>query len=94
MPAAVDPKRRKFCAVYDGRVQLGVFVLNERTNVAFAWDPERRFIGRVIGLKAAPEAISRNVQARISAAEARRRLNDPRPPFVSGLSGDFLGRPG
>jgi hypothetical protein len=75
--------RRKLF-VYSGRQLLGVFVLNERTGVALAWDHERHFIGRFAGFKAAASAIGRTHQTRASKAEARRKLLEP-ARFASGL---------
>jgi hypothetical protein len=74
--------KRHSYAVYIGRQLLGRIVLNEATNLALAWDPARRFLGRFEGRK--------NAESAIEQAEIRRRLDDPRPAFVTGLPEHFL----
>jgi hypothetical protein len=85
---ADDFRSRRRYDVYDGRDLLGVFVLNERTGDALAWNSERRFIGRFAGFKAAGRGISlaatETGSKKASAAEARRRLLEP-ARFASGL---------
>jgi hypothetical protein len=76
-------KRRSY-SVYIGRQLLGRVVLNQATNLALAWDPARRFLGRFEGSKAASIAIGQ--------AAVRRRLDDPHPEFVTGLPEHFLRR--
>jgi hypothetical protein len=71
--------KRHAYSVYIGRQLLGRIVLNEGTGLALAWDhPARHFLGRFEGRKQAETAIM------------RRRLDDPRPPFVTGLPEHFL----
>jgi hypothetical protein len=81
-------------SVYDGRVWLGTFIWNERTQQALAWNASRRFVGRFGSYKAAARTIGRAAIAERQAADARRRLNDPKPPFVTGLPSHFLLRRG
>jgi len=83
---------RRAYAVYDGRERLGRFIFNERTQQALAWDASRRFIGRFGSFKAAARAIGAAAVTERHAADARRRLNDPSPPFVTGLPEHFLRR--
>jgi hypothetical protein len=90
--------KRRLYAVYDGRRLLGTFILNERTGIAFAWTPERRFIGRFAGYVEASRGIGDaqstarpSIDARKAAtAEARRRLLEP-VGFASGLPDTFRG---
>jgi hypothetical protein len=76
--------------VYDGQRFIGCFIFNETTKQALAWNASRRFIGRVDGYRAAARAISRAAVTERHAVEVRRRLFDPRPEFVTGLSDRFL----
>jgi hypothetical protein len=85
---------RRSCAVYDGRDRIGVFVWNEATREALAWNAARRFIGRFGSFRAAAQAIGCTAATERQSAEARRRLADPHPPFASGLSQRFMGRVG
>jgi hypothetical protein len=87
-----DASTRRDYSVYDGRVLLGTFVWNERTQQALAWNAARRFVGRFGSFKAAARAIGRAAITERQAAEARRRLADPHPPFATGLPEHFLGR--
>ncbi|SRR5258708_3954056 len=83
---------RRSYAVYYGQRLLGRFVLNESTDQALAWTAARRFIGRFEGYRAAARAIGRATVTERQAAEARRRLDDPQPPFATGLPEHFLRR--
>ena len=83
---------RRSHVVYDGQQLLGRFIFNEATNQAVAWNAARQFLGRFGGFKAASRAISRAAVTEWRRAEARRRLDDPTPSFVSGLPEHFLRR--
>jgi hypothetical protein len=61
-------------SVYDGRVLLGTFVWNERTQQALAWNASRRFVGQFSSFRAAARAISRAAVSDLGAAEARHWL--------------------
>src|SRR5436189_13635 len=76
---------RRMYAVYDGRMMLGTFVLNERTQQACAWNVARRFIGRFDGYQTAARAIGGAAATALQEVEARCRLDDPTPPFATGL---------
>jgi hypothetical protein len=91
-PAASYAGARRTYTVYNGRVWLGTFVWNERTQQALAWNASRRFVGRFGSYKAAARAIGRAAITERQAAEARQRLDDPHPPFVTGLPEHFLRR--
>lgn len=91
-PAENRVSARRMYAVYDGRMMLGTFILNERTQQACAWNAARRFIGRFGSFQAAALAIGRAAVTERQMAKARRRLNDPNPPFQSGLPSHFLRR--
>jgi hypothetical protein len=91
-PAETQAGARRTYTVYNGRVLLGTFVWNERTQEALAWNASRRFVGRFGSYQAAAQAIGRAAVTAPQTAEARRRLDDPHPPFVTGLSEQFLGR--
>jgi hypothetical protein len=83
---------RRSYAVYYGQRLLGHFIVNEATNQALAWNASRQFLGRFDGYKAASRAINRAAVTERQRAEARRRLDDPNPPFASGLPEHFRGR--
>jgi hypothetical protein len=83
---------RRSYAVYDGRAWLGTIIWNEANHKALAWDAERRFVGWFDSVKTAAQAIGKAATATQQATAARRRLDDPSPPFASGLSERFLGR--
>jgi hypothetical protein len=85
-------RARRAYTVYDGRLWLGTLVWNERTRLALAWNASRRFVGRFGSIKDAARAIGQAAGAERRAAEARRRLGDPHPPFVTGLPSHFLRR--
>jgi hypothetical protein len=85
------PARRAY-TLYDGRTSLGTFIWNERTQQALAWTASRRFVGRFGSYKAAARAIGQTAVTARQMAEARRRLDDPDPPFATGLPGHFLRR--
>jgi hypothetical protein len=89
-PAKNRMSTRREYVVYDGRRFLGCFIFNETTKQALAWNASRRFIGRIDGYRAAARAISRAVVTKLQAIKARRRLDDPRPEFVTGLPEHFL----
>jgi hypothetical protein len=79
-------------AVCDGTTALGAIIWNERTRLALAWTASRKFVGRFGSYQAAARAISRTAVTARQEAEARRRLDDPNPPFVTGLPAHFLRR--
>ncbi len=81
---------RRAYVVYNGQQLLGSFVLNEATDEALAWNASRCFVGQFKGYKAAARGTRRAAATEQHAAEARRRLADPNPPFVTGLSEHFL----
>jgi hypothetical protein len=83
---------RRAYAVYDGRVWLGTYIWNERTQQALAWKASRQFVGRFGSFRAAARAIGRAAITERQVADARRRLDDPNPPFVTGLPEHFLRR--
>jgi hypothetical protein len=91
-PAENRVAARRAYSVYDGRVWLGTFIWNERTQQALAWNASRQFVGRFGSYNAAARAIGRAAVTSWQTAEARRRLNDPNPPFVTGLPEHFLRR--
>src|SRR6267154_4057278 len=91
-PAENRAAPRRAYTVYDGRTLLGTFVWNERTQQALAWNAWRRFVGQFGSFQAAARAIGRAAITERQAAEARRRLADPHPPFATGLPEHFLGR--
>jgi hypothetical protein len=81
---------RRAYVVYNGREWLGTFVFNERTQQALAWDASRQFVGRFGSYRTAALAIGRTALTARQMAEARRRLDDPNPPFATGLPSHFL----
>jgi hypothetical protein len=83
---------RRSYAVYDGQQMLGRIVLNEATNQSWAWNAARQFLGRFDSYKAASRAISRAAVTEWQRVEARQRLDDPHPPFATGLPEHFLRR--
>ncbi len=91
-PATTSPSTRRRLSVYDGRLWLGDFGWNEKAQQARAWDTSRRFIGEFGSYRAAAGAIGRHAAAEQQEAEARHRLDDRSPPFVSGLPEHFLRR--
>src|SRR5216684_4801961 len=93
-PAENRVSARREYAVSVGQRLLGSFIFNEATKQALAWNARRKFIGRFVGYQAAARAISRAAITERQAEDARRRLNDPNPPFVTGLPSHFLLRRG
>jgi hypothetical protein len=89
--SSVGGSRRRSFAVYDGRRLLGVLILNEATDHALAWNASRRFLGRFEGHRAAARAIGQAAEIERRSLGARRRLDDPHPPFATGLPEHFLG---
>src|SRR5579863_9433067 len=83
---------RRLYTVYDGRAWLGTFIWNDATRQALAWNASRRFVGRFESYLAAARAIGAAAATENRAAEARRRLANPRPPFATGLPEHFLRR--
>jgi hypothetical protein len=90
--STTSPSTKRRLSVYDGRLWLGDFVWNEKTQQAWAWDTSRRFIGEFGSYRAAARAIGRHAAAEQQAAELRHRLDDRSPPFVTGLPEHFLRR--
>jgi hypothetical protein len=84
------PSTRRRLSVYDGRLWLGDFVWNEKTQQALTWDASRRFIGQFGSYRAAARAIGQHAAAKRQAAGALHRLDDPSPPFVTGPSRAFF----
>jgi hypothetical protein len=64
LPAAGSPSTRRAYAVYDGRMRLGTFIWNERTQQAIAWDALRKFVGRFGSYSAAARAIGQAAKHR------------------------------
>jgi hypothetical protein len=91
-PAENRRSARREYVVYDGQRLLGIFIFNDVTRQALAWNARRKFIGRFVGYQAAARAISQAAVTELQAAEARRPLDDPNPPFVTGLPSHFLRR--
>jgi hypothetical protein len=91
-PATSYAGARRTYTVYDGRTLFGTFVWNERTQQALAWNASRRFVGQFGSYKAAARAIGQAAVTARQMAEARRRLEDPHPPFATGLPEHFLRR--
>jgi hypothetical protein len=85
-----DSGTRGAFTVYDGQVLLGKFVWNKSSQQALAWDAARRFIGRFNSFRAAARAISQTTRAAEHMADARHHLDDPNPPYVTGLPEHFL----
>jgi hypothetical protein len=63
-PATTIPSTRRRLSVYDGRLWLGDFVWNEKTQQALTWDASRRFIGQFGSYRAAARAIGQHAAAR------------------------------
>ena|SRR5579864_7433938 len=93
-PATGSPSTRRRLSVYDGRLRLGDFIWNEATQQALAWNAARQFVGQFGSYQAASRAIGRATVTARQAAEARLRLDDPNPPFVTGLPQHFFLRRG
>lgn len=89
-PATGSPSTRQRFSVYDGRLWLGDFIWNEATCEALAWNASRRFVGRFGSFQTAARAIGQTAITARRVAEARRRLDDPRPAFQSGLPEHFM----
>jgi hypothetical protein len=88
--SGVGGSRRRSFALYDGRRPLGVLILNEATNQALAWNASRQFLGRFGGHRAAAWAIGHDAETERKVLAARQRLDDPYPPFATGLPEHFL----
>jgi hypothetical protein len=82
--------RRRSYAVYDGQRALGILILNEATNQALAWNTSRQFLGRFEGHRAAARALGHDAETERKVLAARQRLDDPNPPFATGLPEHFL----
>jgi hypothetical protein len=80
--------KREPLAVYDGQRLLGTFSENGKTSLVWAWDAQRRLLGRFRDPKEAANAISGAAQAadsrKAASVEALEWLNRPHPDFKSG----------
>ena len=83
---------RRSYAVYDGQQLLGRIILNQASNQTWAWNAARQFLGRFDAYNAAARAISQAAITEWQRLEARRRLDDPHPPFATGLPEHLFGR--
>jgi hypothetical protein len=57
--ASGGPSTRHRLAVYDGRLWLGVFIWNEKTQQALVWNASRQFVERYGSYKAVAQGIGR-----------------------------------